>query len=45
MGISERLCPVSQLSFSVLMGIDASPEGRCATAKTTVETDRMSWIV
>lgn len=45
MGISKRLCPVSQLSFSVLMGIDASPEGRCATGKTTVETDRMNRIV
>lgn len=45
MRISERLCPVSQLSFSVLMGIGASPEGRCVTAKTTVKTDRTSWIV
>lgn len=44
MGISKRLCPVSQLSFSVLMAIDAFPEGRCATGKTTVKTFRMNWI-
>lgn len=44
MGISKRLCSGSQLSFSVLMGSDASPEGTCATGKTTAKTGRMNWI-
>lgn len=44
-GASLRDCAVSQLSSSVLMGIDASPEGRCATAETTVRTGLMRWTV
>lgn len=40
-----RLCPVSQLSFSALMGIGASPGSRCATGIATVKTDRMNWTV
>lgn len=43
--ICNILCPATQLNFSVLMEIDASPEGRCATGTTTVKTDQMNWIV
>lgn len=42
-GIPERPCPL-QLSSSVLTAIGASREGRCATGRATVKTDRMSWI-
>lgn len=43
MGISSPV--LSQLSSSVLTGIAAFHESRCATGTQTVKTDPMRWIV